>query len=99
MRHTALVDYHGVPLFVEFDHYPGYAESSTFFWDEPLEPPEPESCELLSVKAGAVDIEPILTDDQVHEIEQLAVDWLEDERERWAEAHRDAVRDEQMEQS
>jgi hypothetical protein len=83
---TAVVDYHGVPLCVEFSYYGGFAGSQ-------IDPPEPALAELSSVKAGAVDILSILTEEQYDEIERACVQWVSDEREAAMEMRAERERD------
>jgi hypothetical protein len=80
---TATIDYCGVPLVCAFSYYAGFAGSQ-------IDPPEPAQAELASVKAGAVDILPILTEEQYDEIERACVQWVSDEREAAMEMRREA---------
>lgn len=83
----ATVDYKGVPLVCEFAYYAG--SSGT------LEtPPEPETAELSSVKAGAVEIIDVFNEDQLFEIGDACLAWYRDERAYQASEHADMQREE-----
>ena len=69
MKRTATIDYHGVPLVCEFDYYRGFP-------GDRIDPPEPELAEFYSIKAGAVEIYSIFTDDQLGEIETACIEWV-----------------------
>lgn len=83
----ATIKYRGVLLACEFGYYAGYAGSR-------IDPPEPAQAEIAAVKAGAVDITPMLTDEQVEEIADACVEWVIDQREAAMEDRRDRERDE-----
>jgi hypothetical protein len=69
MKHTATIDYHGVPLVCEFCYQRGYPGSH-------IDPPEPEMAEVSSVKAGNVEIVDVFTEDQLWEIGDACVEWV-----------------------
>jgi hypothetical protein len=83
---TAVIDYHGVPLACEFSYYAGFAGSQ-------IDPPEPPMTELSSVKAGAVDILAILTEEQMDEISDLCLQDIADAKEAALELRADVERD------
>lgn len=83
----ATIDYHGVPLVCEFSYYAGSGGT--------LEtPPEPEMAELSSVKAGAVEIIDVFTEEQLFEIGDACLEWYRDERNYQASEHADMQRKE-----
>jgi nitrogen regulatory protein PII-like uncharacterized protein len=79
---TAVIDYHGVPLCCEFSYYAGFAGSQ-------IDPPEPAMAELSSVKAGAVDILSILSEEQYFEVADACLEWVADQREAAMEQRRE----------
>jgi hypothetical protein len=84
----ATIDYHGVPLAVEFGYYAGYA-------GDRIDPPEPAQAEIATVKAGAVDITAILTDEQAEEIADACVEWVSAQRAAAMEARAERERNEE----
>lgn len=84
----ATIDYHGIPLACEFSYYAGYA-------GDRIDPPEPPLAEIATVKAGAVDITAILTDEQAEEIADACVEWVSDQRAAAMEARAERERDEE----
>lgn len=84
----ATIDYHGIPLACEFGYYAGYA-------GDHIDPPEPPLAEIVSVKAGAVDITAMLTDEQVEEIADACVEWVSEQRAAAMEARTERERDEE----
>jgi hypothetical protein len=87
MKRSTLIDYHGVPLHVEFDYYPGFAGTREM-------PPEPETCEVESVKAGNVEIVGVFDEEQLFEIGDACLEWFHEDREYQRGQHADMLREE-----
>ena len=83
----ATIDYRGVPLVCQFSYYRGSPGSR-------IDPPEPELAEFGTIKAGAVDIYPLLSEDQIEEIATACIEWVHMDRAYQMTEHADMLREE-----
>lgn len=82
----ASIDYLSVPLVCAFEYSRGYAAT----WEEPG---EPESVDFQSITVGGIEVYPMLTDDQLNDIEALCLQWKREDDEFQACEHADYLRD------
>jgi hypothetical protein len=83
----ANIEYLSVPMVCTFEHSKGCAPSLE-------DPGAPESVGFQSITVGGIEVYPMLTDDQLGEIEALCLKWKRDDDEYQACEHADSLREE-----